>query len=73
MRKNRKGFNYHHRKSKALGGKGDSENLSHVPQSKHAAWHTLFSGELTVKQIAHIINSTWLDPDWELVPQRRPK
>lgn len=65
-------WNWHHRKPKKLGGSGhiDSPNMIHVPVAKHRAWHTLFETR-DVPSIARIINETWIDPEWELIPTKR--
>lgn len=60
----------HHRKPKVRGGKANSGNISRVPQAQHRAFHTLFQ-TMTVPEIASLLNSVWIDPSWELVPQRR--
>jgi len=66
------GYNYHHRKPKKLRGSGciSSGNLSLVLVSKHRAWHRLFETK-TPEQIAITINSTWLDPAYELVVRKK--
>ena len=64
--------NWHHRKPKKLGGSGKlgSPNMVLVSVIKHRAWHCLFLTK-TPKDIARIINETWLDPDWEMVAVRK--
>ena len=64
--------NWHHRKPKILGGTGrlGSENMVQVLVVKHRAWHCLF-GTKTPQDIARIINTTWIDPEWELIPVRK--
>lgn len=61
----------HHRKPKSKGGKRTPQNISHVPENKHRAYHMLFADK-DVNDIAHILNSVWIDPDFLLVPIRRP-
>ena len=67
-------WNWHHRKPKKLHGSGklNGPNMVHVPIVQHRAWHTLF-GVKTPAEIASIINETWLDPEWEMVAQKRNK
>lgn len=60
----------HHRKPSSIGGNGDPENISHVPRIQHEAWHTLFSNH-TAQTITAIINEKWLDPEFEIVCQKR--
>lgn len=60
----------HHRKPTSIGGTDDDRNLSWVKDNKHRAWHLLFSN-MTAQEIAHEINTRWIDPDWALVPQLR--
>ena len=62
--------NWHHRKPRSLGGTSDARNMSEVPISQHAAWHTLFYN-LQPVSIAHIINEYYLDPDYEFVVRRK--
>jgi hypothetical protein len=68
----RNDWNWHHRKPKVLGGSGRIEgpNMVHVKICKHRAWHILFETS-TPQEIARIINKTWIDPDWELIPVKR--
>jgi hypothetical protein len=60
----------HHRKCKSHGGSGKPSNISHVPESKHIAWHTLFYN-LKPEQIADLLSKVWIDPDYVMVAQRR--
>lgn len=62
----------HHRKPRSIGGTNYYTNLSRVTGRQHEAWHILFSN-YSAQQIAEIINSVWLDPDYrlELVPVRQ--
>jgi len=41
----------HHRKPRSLGGTNFQDNISHVPQDQHTAWHNLF-GNMSATQIA---------------------
>lgn len=74
-RESKKHHDWHHRKPRSLGSpavcdSNDSDNLSHVSTSKHRAWHTLFSN-LEAFEIAAIINSVWLDPDYLFIVKRK--
>jgi hypothetical protein len=55
---------YHHRRPRSKGGSDREENLSHVLQTQHEAWHTLFVN-YDPHEIAFIINQFFLDPLWE--------
>jgi len=55
----------HHRKPKSKGGKGNRKNISIVPEFLHKAWHALFKN-LNPKEIANIINETWIDPEYRV-------
>jgi hypothetical protein len=60
----------HHRKPRSKGGSNMVSNISRLPDRLHQAWHLLFCNyHPTV--IANIINELYLDPEWELVAQRR--
>lgn len=53
----------HHRKPTSLGG-GEGDNISHLPRSKHMAWHVLFQNWDPIR-IAQEINDKYLDPEYE--------
>lgn len=59
----------HHRRPVKLNGKTEPRNLSRVPKKKHEAWHMLFN-HMNPYAIAHLINTVWLDPDFEFVVRR---
>jgi hypothetical protein len=61
----------HHRKPKSLGGTRERRNIALVPEHKHKAFNLLFTGNPTPWKIATVINETWIDPDYEVVVQRR--
>jgi len=63
----------HHRRPKAQKGKNSKRNISWVSQVEHRSWHTIFNGMLTPLEIADIINTKFLDPDWELIAIRKEK
>jgi len=60
----------HHRKCKSNGGDNSPQNLVTVSKKKHAAFHILFANA-EAPEIAKILNETWLDPSWQLIPTRR--
>jgi hypothetical protein len=66
----RRQHNWHHRKPLSLGGTSKAINLSHVRVSHHLAWHVLFENKTPI-EIAAIINTVWLDPDFYLVVEAR--
>ncbi len=61
---------WHHRRPTSLKGSSKPENMSHVRASHHQSWHTLF-GNKTPYEIAAIINTTWLDPEFLFVVEPR--
>lgn len=61
----------HHRKSRFLGGTSQEKNISLVTREKHEAWHMNFPGHMDPFDIARVINDTFLDPDFVLVPIRK--
>ena len=56
----------HHRKPVSLGGDDRNENISLISAKDHQSWHQLFSN-LTARDIADKINTTFLDPDYRLI------
>jgi hypothetical protein len=60
----------HHRKPKSLGGGMDNRNIALLPNKKHEAWHFLFSN-LPPERIVQLINSQFLDPDYQLILERK--
>lgn len=71
MKKKRpKGLTEHHRKPQSVGGSNDPRNISYISDAKHQAWHILFAN-LEAKDIATLINTVYLDPDYEFVVARR--
>jgi len=60
-------MNRHHRKCKSRGGRGNKRNISIVDRTKHEAYHVLFA-DCDPVQVANILNTVWLDPDWHFVP-----
>lgn len=54
----------HHRRPTSIGGTDDPANISfRVSVGKHVAWHLLFKN-YAPPEIAKIINTIWLDPDY---------
>jgi len=62
--------NRHHRKARSLGGTNHPDNISVVPERKHAAYHLLFN-EGNIAHVVKVLNSTWIDPEYELVIKRK--
>ena len=65
-------YNWHHRKPKVHGGSGkiNSGNMVEVRVDEHRAFHLLF-GTVHAKDIARILNDTWIDPEWKLVAVKK--
>lgn len=70
MRVRNEQFDRHHRKPRCQKKKGNHDTVV-VPRTLHVHWHACFPGNLTPHQIADIINTTWLDPDYVFVVKRR--
>ena len=66
MKKERNHDTKHHRKPRSLGGKTTERNISILSQTKHEAWHTLFQN-YSPNEIAYLINTIYLDPDFVFV------
>lgn len=60
----------HHRKPRSLGGNNNSRNISVVQDKLHEAWHLLFDN-CDPEGVAHIINTYWIDPKWEMIARKR--
>jgi hypothetical protein len=60
----------HHRRPTSIGGTNQKRNLRRVLVTQHQAWHTLFHN-YEADVIARIINTTWLDPDFEFIVRKR--
>lgn len=60
----------HHRRPSSLGGESLDYNISHLPKSKHEAFHTLFQN-WEVPRIARELNERYIDTEWELIARRR--
>lgn len=67
-------YNWHHRLAKKNGGSGhiDGPNMSLVRVDHHRAFHMLFDTK-SVPDIARILNTTWVDPSWELIAVKKEK
>ena len=68
----------HHRLSRFFGGGrhvhvGDEKvsNISTVTRVQHLAWHTLFSGDMTPKQICEIVSDVWIDPRYRVYAEKK--
>jgi hypothetical protein len=60
----------HHRRPRSKNGTNEPRNISNVSDKKHRAFHLIFSN-WTPYQIAHELNTTWIDPDFEFIVQRK--
>lgn len=60
----------HHRKPRKLGGTSEARNISHITREKHEAWHLLVNHQ-DIHEICRIINETFIDPDYLLVPVKK--
>lgn len=49
----------HHRLPRSRGGNGLDDNISHVPNDKHTAWHALF-GTDPPEAVMLSLMDTWL-------------
>lgn len=66
----RKQLTRHHRVPRSKGGSDSDRNISLVPCNKHEAYHLLFAN-LPPEDVARILNAHWIDPDYELVVQKK--
>lgn len=57
----------HHRRARSLGGTNEKRNTVTVRRTKHEAFHKLF-GAGDPLEVAKILNETWLDPDYVMIP-----
>ncbi len=57
----------HHKRSRSQGGNNDLNNISHVSEVRHRAWHTLFSGDRSIESIVEELNRVWIDGRYKLV------
>ena len=67
-----KEISHHHRKCRSNGGKSTKRNLIEIRDNLHRAWHTLF-GNMTPPEIARLISTIYLDPDYQMVAQLKPR
>jgi hypothetical protein len=63
-------YDIHHRKPRSLGGDNSAENTVKVRKNAHRAWHLLF-GNADPYMIANIINSVFIDPDYEFEVKKK--
>lgn len=63
----------HHRKSRALHGDSSPSNISEVPEKQHQAFHTLWDGTKTAREICDDLNNRWIDNDFFLVCIKRER
>ena len=66
------GFSKHHRKPRSKGGDNSNENLVLVEHKKHRAYHLLFDNK-DPKEVAQILNETWIDPTFKFICVKRKK
>lgn len=71
-KRKREGISYarHHRRPRSRGGEDTDQNISIVPVHLHQAWHALFANH-SPEVICAIINERWLDPDYNLIIERK--
>jgi hypothetical protein len=62
----------HHKKCRSNGGKTTRRNVIEIKDNLHRAWHTLF-GNMLPHEIARLISKTYLDPDYQMVCQLKPR
>lgn len=60
----------HHRKCKSRHGTGKPHNISLVEDRHHKAYHLLFSN-MDPYQVAQVLNTVWIDPDYIFEVRRR--
>ena len=60
----------HHRVQRCRGGSNNDDNISLVTKTKHRAYHTLFKN-MTVHQIANELSEVWIDPQYEIIVQKK--
>ena len=60
----------HHRLPRSKGGSNQNKNISLVRKDLHVAYHKLF-GNMSVEEIADLLNRVWIDPSYKLVAVRR--
>lgn len=70
MRRDVDQIDRHHRKCKSRKGTDHPRNISYVRHDLHVAYHRLFQNA-DPHQVAHILNETWIDPDYKLVAVKR--
>jgi hypothetical protein len=62
----------HHKRCRSNGGKTTKRNVVMINDNLHRAWHLLFSN-MTPPEVAHLINTTFIDPDYHMVCEVKPK
>ena len=62
----RQNLSRHHKKCSSNGGTSEPRNVIYIKEKHHRAWHTLFQNK-TAEEIAKIINTIYLDPDFKFV------
>ena len=66
------GTNVHHRHTRWTGGSSNPDNLSRVSIKEHNAYNLMFNdGHMHPTEIARKLTAIWIDPQWQLIAQRR--
>lgn len=60
----------HHRVPRCKNGSDEPRNISYIPNRLHTRYHALF-GVMDPFEIAELLNSLFIDPDYELVVTKR--
>lgn len=63
--------NQHHRRPKSRGGTNSARNISRVPITHHNAYNLLFGSNPLPHEVARVLSDTWIDPDYEIIVQRK--
>jgi len=64
----------HYRKPEGRGGTRNPRNVSTVTDAKELAFNTLFTSKgsvMTPHEIAHELNTVWVDPDYYLIVKKK--
>ena len=62
----------HHKKPRSLQGKTNHRNVILIKDNLHRSWHVLF-GNMSAPEIANLITSVYLDPDYRMVAELKPR
>lgn len=64
-------YDRHHRYPRGHKKRNQKEHIVRVRRSQHQAWHNLGLGSHCPYEIARIINSYFIRPDYEFVVRRK--